>query len=161
MQTGNELKTAIEKIPGADNVRMSVEAGSPEFKVIPDKDKMQRLGLNTAYTALNIRTALTGNSDATLTENGTEYPVKIWLDDFDRENFEDISKLTIINPAGIPIAVSQFAEIKQDNSPSLLERKDRQPAVTLTSDALVGLQELLQMMLLHILKIIHFLKEFK
>ncbi len=136
MQTGNELKTAIEKIPGADNVRMSVEAGSPEFKVIPDKDKMQRLGLNTAYTALNIRTALTGNSDATLTENGTEYPVKIWLDDFDRENFEDISKLTIINPAGIPIAVSQFAEIKQDNSPSLLERKDRQPAVTITSDAL-------------------------
>ena len=40
MQTGNDLKTIIEKIPGADNVRLSVETGSPELKVIPDKDKM-------------------------------------------------------------------------------------------------------------------------
>ena len=66
MKTGNELKAAIEKIPGADNVQLSVEEGSPEYKVIPDKDKMQRLGLTTAYVGLNLRTAFTGNDDATL-----------------------------------------------------------------------------------------------
>lgn len=136
MQTGVELKSVIEKIPGADNVRLSVEAGSPEYKIIPDKDKMQRLGLTTAYLGLNLRTAFSGNDDATLTENGTEYPVRIWLNEFSRQNFEDVQQLTIINPAGLPIEVSQFATVKQDNSPSLLERKDRQPAVTLTSDAL-------------------------
>jgi len=136
MQTGNDLKSVIEKIPGADNVRLSVEAGSPEFKVIPDKDKMQRLGLNTAYVGMNLRTAFSGNDDATLTENGTEYPVRIWLDKFSRKNYDDVNQLNIINPMGIPIEVSQFATIERDNSPSLLERKDRQPAVTLTSDAL-------------------------
>ncbi len=136
MQTGNDLKTVIEKIPGADNVRFSVEAGNPELKVIPDKDKMQRLGLNTAYVGMNLRTAFTGNDDATLTENGTEYPVRIWLDKFSRKNYDDVNQLNIINPMGIPIEVSQFATIERDNSPSLLERKDRQPAVTLTSDAL-------------------------
>ncbi|MBS1632456.1 MAG: efflux RND transporter permease subunit, partial [Bacteroidetes bacterium] len=136
MQTGNDLKSVIEKIPGADNVRLSVEAGSPELKVIPDKDKMQRLGLNTAYVGMNLRTAFTGNDDATLTENGTEYPVRIWLDKFSRKNYDDVKQLNIINPMGIPIEVSQFATIERDNSPSLLERKDRQPAVTLTSDAL-------------------------
>ncbi|MBS1779884.1 MAG: efflux RND transporter permease subunit [Bacteroidetes bacterium] len=136
MQTGNDLKSVIEKIPGADNVRLSVEAGSPELKIIPDKDKMQRLGLNTAYVGINLRTAFTGNNDATLTENGIEYPVRIWLDKFSRKNYEDVKQLNIINPMGIPIEVSQFATIARDNSPSLLERKDRQPAVTLTSDAL-------------------------
>jgi HAE1 family hydrophobic/amphiphilic exporter-1 len=136
MQTGNNLKSVIEKIPGADNVRLSVEAGSPEFKVIPDKDKMQRLGLNTAYVGMNLRTAFTGNDDATLTENGTEYPVRIWLDKFSRKNEDDVKQLNIVNPMGIPIEVSQFADIERDNSPSLLERKDRQPAVTLTADAL-------------------------
>lgn len=136
MKTGDELKTVIEKIPGADNVRLSVEAGNPEYKIIPDKDKMQRLGLTTAYVGLNLRTAFTGNDDATLTENGTEYPVRIWLDEFSRRNFEDVQQLSIINPMGIPVEVSQFASVEQDNSPSLLERKDRQPAVTLTSDAL-------------------------
>jgi HAE1 family hydrophobic/amphiphilic exporter-1 len=136
MQTGDELKTVFEKMPGADNVRLSVEAGSPEYKIIPDKDKMQRLGLSTAYVGLNLRTAFTGNDDATLTENGTEYPVRIWLDEFSRQNFEDVQQLSIVNPMGLPVEVSQFATVEQDNSPSLLERKDRQPAITLTADAL-------------------------
>jgi len=136
MQAGDELKTVIEKIPGADNVRLSVEAGSPELKIIPDKDKMQRLGLNTAYVGMNLRTAFTGNDDATLTEDGTEYPVRIWLDKFSRQNEDDIKQLNIVNPMGIPIEVSQIANIEKDNSPSLLERKDRQPAITLTADAL-------------------------
>lgn len=136
MRTGNDLKSVVEKMPGADNVRLSVEAGSPEFKIIPDKDKMQRLGLNTAYVGMNLRTAFTGNDDATLTENGTEFPVRIWLDKFSRKNYDDVKQLSVINPMGTPIEVSQFATIERDNSPSLLERKDRQPAVTLTSDAL-------------------------
>ncbi|HSI91625.1 MAG TPA: efflux RND transporter permease subunit, partial [Adhaeribacter sp.] len=136
MQSGKDLKAVIENIPGADNVRLSVEEGSPEYKVIPDKDKMQRLGLTTAYAGLNLRTAFTGNDDATLTENGTEYPVRILVDDFNRKDFEDVQQLSIINPMGLPVKVSQFAKVEQDNSPSLLERKDRQPAITLTADAL-------------------------
>ncbi len=136
MQAGDELKSVIEKIPGADNVRLSVETGNPELKVIPDKDKMQRLGLNTAYVGMNLRTAFTGNDDATLTENGTEYPVRIVLDKFNRQNEDDVKQLNIINPMGVPVEVSQIAHIERDNSPSLLERKDRQPAVTLTADAL-------------------------
>jgi len=136
MKTGNDLKSVIEKIPGSDNVRLSVEQGSPEYKIIPDKDKMQRLGLTTAYVGMNLRTAFTGNDDATLTENGTEYPVRIWFDGYNRQNYEDVQRLSIVNPMGLPIEVSQFAAVERDNSPSLLERKDRQPAVTLTSDAL-------------------------
>ncbi len=135
MQTGNKLQNAIKNMSGADNVQLSVKEGSPEYKVIPDKDKMQRLGLNTAYVGLNLRTAFSGNEDAILTEKGTEYPVRIWLDDFDRKNFEDVQNLTIVNPMNIPITFAQFAEVKQDNSPSLLERLDRQSSVTLTAES--------------------------
>jgi len=136
MQSGNNLKAALEGIPGADNVRLSVEEGSPEFQVIPDKDRMQRFGLTTGYVGLNLRTAFTGNDDATLTQNGTEYPVRIWLDNMDRKNQESIKSLNIINAQGVPVQVEQFADIVQRNSPSLLERKDREPSVTLTANAL-------------------------
>lgn len=136
MQAGNDLKDVIENIPGVDNARLSVETGSPELKIIPDGDKMQRLGLNTAYLGMNLRTAFAGNDDATLTEDGTEYPVRIWLDDFDRQNIDDIKQLAIINPMAVPVELSQIARIEKDNSPSLLERYDRQPSVTLTADAL-------------------------
>ena len=136
MQSADNLKTIIEKIPGADNVQLSVEEGSSEYKIVPDKDKMQRLGLTTAYVGMNVRTAITGNDDATMTENGTEYPIRIWLEDFSRKNYQDVQRLNLINPMGVPVEISQFAHIEADNSPSLLERKDRQPAVTLTADAL-------------------------
>jgi HAE1 family hydrophobic/amphiphilic exporter-1 len=136
MKTGSDLQKVVEQIPGADNVLLSVEEGSPEYKIIPDKDKMQRFGLTTAYVGMTVRTAYTGNDDATLTENGTEYPVRIWLDEFNRKSFEDVQNLSIVNPMGIPVEVNQFADVVQDNSPSLLERKDRQPAITLTADAL-------------------------
>lgn len=136
METAGQLKEVIEQIPGADNVRLSVEAGSPEFKVVPDKDRMQRFGLTTAYTGYSLRTAFAGNDDATLTESGIEYPISIRLTEFNRKNIEDVQKLTVINPAGLPVQVAQFAAVVQDNSPSLLERKDRQPAVTLTAEAL-------------------------
>lgn len=136
MEAGNAMKEALENIPGADNVRLSVEEGSPEFQIIPDKDKMQRLGITTGYAGLNLRTAFSGNSDATLTEKGTEYPVRIWLDNMNRKNRGNIQELNIINAQGMPIQVGQFADVVQRNSPSLLERKDRQPAVTLTANAL-------------------------
>lgn len=135
MTVSANLQAVIEQIPGADNVQLSVVEGNPEYKVIPDKDKMQRLGLNTSYVGMNLRTAFTGNDDATLTERGTEYPVRIWLDDFNRKNFEDVQNLSIVNPMNIPVEISQFAEVVQDNSPSLLERLDRQASVTLTAES--------------------------
>ncbi|MBY5958032.1 efflux RND transporter permease subunit [Membranicola marinus] len=136
LDAGNQLQAVIETIPGADNVRLSVEEGRPEFRIIPDPDRMQRLGLSTAYSGINLRTAFAGNDDATYTEDGTEYPVQVWLPEFERQNYENVRDLTIVNPAGLPVQVSQFAEVVQENSPSLLERLDRQPAVTITADAL-------------------------
>ena len=136
MQAARLLKEVVQRIPGTDNVQLSVEEGSPEYQVLPDKDRMQRLGLNTAYAGQNLRIAFSGNDDASLTETGTEYPVRIWLADFDRRNYEDVSRLTILNPVGIPVQVAQFAQVVEGRTPSLLERKDRQPAVTITSDAL-------------------------
>ncbi len=135
MKTSKKLQNAIEKIPGADNVRLSVEAGNPEYKVIPDKDKMQRLGLTTGYVGMTLRTAFTGNDDAVLVQNGTEYPVEIRLDNFNRQNYDDVKNLIVVNPAHVPVKVSQFATIVQDDSPSMLERINRQPAVTLTSES--------------------------
>lgn len=136
MQTGKELQQIVLGIPGADNVKLSVEEGNPEYRIVPDEGRMQRLGLNTAYVGMNVRTAFTGNDDATLTENDVEYPIRIQLGAFDRQNYDDVRQLSIINPKGMPIEVSQFADVVQANSPSRLERLDRQPAVSLTADAL-------------------------
>ena len=136
LKVSTNLQNAIQKIPGADNVQLSVKNGAPEYRVIPDDILMQKYGLTAAYVGMSIRNALTGNDDAVLTQEGTEYPIRVYFDEFNRNDYDDLKNMTIINPKGIPIKVSQFAEVVQEESPSLLERKDRQPAVTITADAL-------------------------
>ena len=85
---------------------------------------------------MNLRTAFSGNNDASLTEKGIEYPIRIWVDEHNRENVSDIKELDLINPNGTPVQVAQFGNVVKENAPTLLERKDRQPAITLTADAL-------------------------
>jgi HAE1 family hydrophobic/amphiphilic exporter-1 len=96
---------------------------------------MQRLGLTTGYVGMTLRSAFTGNDDAVLVQKGTEYPVEIRLDNFNRRNYEDVKNLVVVNPMHVPVKVSQFAKVVQDDSPSMLERINRQPAVTLTSES--------------------------
>lgn len=136
MESANHLQNVLQDIPGTDNILLSVEEGSPEYRVIPDKNLMQRFGLTTAYVGMSLRTSFNGNDDASITEDGNEYPVRVQLASFNRENAKDVSNLPIINLKGMPIEVKQFAKVEKNSSPSLLERKDRQPAVTITANAL-------------------------
>ncbi len=136
MDHAKRLQMAVASMPGADNVRLSVEPGSPEISIQPIADKMQRLGLNAAMVGQQLRVAFTGNDDASLTEQGTEYPVRVALVDFERQHFEDVAQLGLINAAGQRVEVQQFAEVQRSFAPALLERKDRQASVTLTAESL-------------------------
>ncbi|MBK6777662.1 MAG: efflux RND transporter permease subunit [Flavobacteriales bacterium] len=136
MRTARELKDTLIGIPGANNVRLSIETGSPELQVFLDRDEMARLGLNTSVVGTTLRNAFAGNDDALLYEAGTEHTVRIRLDDFDRREARDVEQLLFINPAGLPVRLAQFARVERHDPPTLVERMDRQNAVTLTADAL-------------------------
>ncbi len=135
-KTAQELKSVLQQIPGADNVTISTESTTPELQIYPDRKKMQQLGLQTAVVGATLRTALTGNDDASLTENGVEYPIRVWVDPSFREDAQKLAQFTFVNGMGQPVQLQQFAEVKRGTSPSLLERRDRQSAITITSDAL-------------------------
>ncbi|MDT3741348.1 MAG: efflux RND transporter permease subunit [Candidatus Kapabacteria bacterium] len=130
------IKNMLQNVPGADNVSLSVQEGNPEVQVNLDRDKMARFGLNTALVGATLRNAFTGNDDAVMTDNGIEFPIRIWLDNFNRQNIEDVKSLLITNQMSKSIRLDQFADVYETNSPTLLERKDRISAVTITADAL-------------------------
>lgn len=136
MKEAQRLKDTLQDIPGSNNVSLSVETGNPELQIDLDRDKMNRYGLNTYIVGVTLRNAFAGNDNATLTENGTEYTIRVLLDEFNRRNIEDVKAMIIINPKGQTIRLDQFADVYQNYAPSLLERRDRLNAVTLTADVL-------------------------
>ncbi len=136
MKEALQIRDTLTGMAGANNVQLSAERGNPELKIVIDREKMTRYGLNTALVGSTLRNAFSGNDKNTLTENGTEFTVRVWLDHIDRRHPDDVRGITVLNPTGLPVRLDQFATVYQDYSPGMLERKDRLAAVTLTADAL-------------------------
>ncbi len=138
--TGNSFEDAITyaeaaeeilwNIDGATEIELSVEEGNPEISVNVDRDKMASLGLNVAMVGQTLRTAFSGNTDNKFRTGSTEYDINIIFDEASRNNIEDVRNIQFINNQGQRINLSQFADITYESGPSMLERYDRSPSVT-------------------------------
>jgi len=136
LKYANEVAAILKKIPGAVDVEVSVEEGSPELRVQINRDRMAELGLNLQIVGATMQTAFSGNTNAKFRDGEYEYDINILLDDFDRKNLEDVAHLVFMNTRGEKIRLEQFAEIIQTTGPSMLERKDRAASVTVKSQVL-------------------------
>lgn len=120
----------LRNIEGATEIELSVEEGNPEISVNVDRDKMASLGLNVAVVGQTLRTAFSGNTDNKFRTGSTEYDINIIFDEASRDNIEDVRNIQFTNSLGQTISLAQFADITYESGPSLLERYDRSPSVT-------------------------------
>ncbi len=131
-----QLAERIKRLPGANDVSVSVEEGNPELNVIIDREKMAQLGLTVGSVGATLQNAYTGNTDSQFQTPGNEYDINIRLDEFDRSNPSDVENISFVNDKGELISLTQFAEIKQGSGASMLERKNRRTSVTVKSNVL-------------------------
>jgi HAE1 family hydrophobic/amphiphilic exporter-1 len=136
MKAANELSARIKAMPGANDVSVSVEEGSPELAIDIDREKLAQLGLSIGQIGSTMQNAYAGNTDAKYRVGNNEYDINVRLDEFDRRNPADVEAITFMNNTGEQIALTQFATIKQSSGPSMLERKDRRTSVTIKSNVL-------------------------
>ncbi|HUH51038.1 MAG TPA: efflux RND transporter permease subunit [Flavobacterium sp.] len=144
--TGVDLESAMDfarkaeaellKIAGTSEVDLSVEDGNPEITVQVDRDKMSRLGLDLGTVGITMQTAFSGNTDAKFRAGEYEYDINIRYDQFNRSNIEDVRNIIFINKTGEQIHLNQFADIQQGSGPSVLERRDKSPSVTVMSQVI-------------------------
>src|SRR5690606_31305836 len=112
-ETAAEVLRTIE---GTTENELSVEEGNPEISVSVDRDRMTRLGLNVAAVRQTLTTASSGSKGNKL-----------------RTSIEDVAAINFLNNQGQQISLSQFADINYGSGPSLLERYDRAPSVTVNA----------------------------
>jgi multidrug efflux pump subunit AcrB len=121
----------LEKdIPGSSQVKLSSEDGNPEINVKVDREKMTSLGLNVATVGMTMQTAFSGNTDNKFRAGDNEYDINIQFDDKGRTGIDDVRTLKFINSKGVPITLEQFADVAYSSGPTLLERRDKTPAVS-------------------------------
>lgn len=133
LEYAEKAAALLAEIPGSSQIKLTSEDGSPEVVVKLDRDKMNSLGLNVATVGGTMQTAFSGNTDTKYRAGDTEYDINIRYDDLGRGTIDDVKSTKFINNKGQTITLDQFADVGYGSGPSLLERRDKSPSVSIQS----------------------------
>ncbi len=126
-----QIKHAVKDLEGARDIVVSRDEDRPELKVVVDKEKAARHGLNSATVATYVRSRINGYTAGYLKEDGDEYDILVRLSESDRNSISDIENLTIPTQAGKLIKLSELATVEEYLAPPEIERKTRQRMLTI------------------------------
>ena len=134
-QAAEKVADVVRKIPGTADVRLSAEDGKPETRIELDRQKMAALGVNLSDVGATLRVAFSGDEGSKYREGTTDYDMRVVLDKFDRSKTSDVGDLTVMSRKGQLVQLKQFSDIYQTTGPTKLQRRDRNFAVTVFSQA--------------------------
>ncbi|GAB3555192.1 efflux RND transporter permease subunit [Spirosoma fluminis] len=132
-KAAEQVKQVTTSVPGTQDVKYSVKDPKPEVTVNLDREKMAQLGINAAEVGMALQNAFRGNDQSKFKQGGNEYDILVSLDQFDRMQPTDISRLTFMNNKGQMFELSQFAKVQEQIGESVLERIDRLSSITINS----------------------------
>ncbi len=125
-----EAAGQLKKVAGATGIKLTSEDGNPEIRVKVDRDKMSSLGLNVAGVGMVMQTAFSGNTDAKFSAGDKEYDINIRYDEAGRADINNVKGLEFMNSRGDAVKLEQFADVSFGSGPTLLERTDKSPSVS-------------------------------
>lgn len=131
-----QIKAIIEKVPGVTDVRLSLEAGRPEEKIIVDRERAAAMRLTVSDIAGTLQTILSGSSSGQFREGGKEYDILVKVKDAELMDIQDLLDLTVVNAVGEPIVLKNVVKVQQRSAPVQIQRKDQERVVTLSVNTL-------------------------
>ena len=126
------IQKTIEEIPGVTDVRLSLEAGRPEERIVVDRDRAAQMGLNVSTIAETLQTILSGTPSGRYREGGNEYNILVKVEDGDKMSMQELLDLTVINSSGNPIVMKNVVKVRSRTAPVQIRRKDQERVVTVS-----------------------------
>jgi multidrug efflux pump subunit AcrB len=139
------LKRKIDNsgIQGIDELKSDLQISKPEIIVDLDKEKMQREGISLGQVAVELRTALFGKEVSKFRDVEDDAPIMLRLKAEDRASVEKlmnvyISYMDFSTGSFRQVPISAIADIRYGNTISVINRKNQNRVVTLSSDISAG-----------------------
>jgi len=126
------VKRAIAQVRGVEDVSISRKEEKPEIRIIVDREKAARLGLDVRTIGKAVETMFAGMTATRYREGGDEYDVRIRLRPEDRQRIQDLRDVYVNAPLGGQVCLANFAEMEQGVGPSRIERKDQARYITVS-----------------------------
>lgn len=129
------LRDIVASTPGTDYVEFSTKSPKSEISIELDRERISQYGLTIPEVGSAVQFAFRGNDLTKYKENGEEYPINLTLEKGDRQNIENVKKLTIKNSNGRIVRLDQIAQVKEILGQAVLERTDKLNTIKVTSAA--------------------------
>ncbi|MFZ6016145.1 MAG: efflux RND transporter permease subunit [Nitrospirota bacterium] len=124
----------FSKLPGIVDVDTTLEVGKPELRVYIDRGKAADLDVDITTIAEAVNLLIGGEVDVTKFKDevrGRRYDVRVRLNPEDRSKPEDIGRLYVRARDGNLVELSNIIKIQEAGGPNIINRVDRQRAITL------------------------------
>lgn len=124
----------LKKHPGLLDVDIGYRPGKPEFQVVPNKQRAERLGVLTTLMGSELRTHIEGTEAAVFREKGEEYDVRVRLQDDQRDLRTAFDQTYIPNVNQSLVRLKDVAAPVETTGPSDITRQDRGRYIQIKAD---------------------------
>ncbi len=130
----NQMIAELEKRPGFIDLDKGLKLGSPELRVIPDREKAAALGIDAEQVATTVQAMIGGMDVGTFKESGNRYDIRVRLDQEDRGDPESLLGLFVRTKSGDVVELRNLVRLETGAAPSTITRVDRQRSVKVSAN---------------------------
>jgi cobalt-zinc-cadmium resistance protein CzcA len=121
-ELAEEIVGAINKVPGAADAQAEQTGGLPYLRLIVDRAKVARHGIN-ARDVLAAISAVGGQEMGQVFEGQRRIPVQMRIGPKWRDELDKIRRIKIADPKGRQIPLEELTEIKLEDGPAQISRE--------------------------------------
>lgn len=114
----------IRPIPGLD-------LGNPEMRIIPNRDRLTRLGMTTADLGITVDALVDGATASNYRIHGDEVDLIVRGEEARLERTQDLANLLIQTPGGERVTLGSLADIRLEEGPTQINHIDSERAITI------------------------------
>jgi len=124
----------IKHHPALKDVDSTKRPGKPEFQVIPDRSKAEKLGVSTTIMGAELRTMIEGTKAAVFREKGEEYDIRVRLQEDQRDLKKGYYDTYVPNINNSLIKLSNMTTPLETIGPANINRQDRGRYIQISAD---------------------------
>jgi HAE1 family hydrophobic/amphiphilic exporter-1 len=120
-----EVFKKMKDHPSLKDVDLSYRPGKPEFQVVPNRSKAERLGVSTNVIGSELRTLMEGQTPAVFRVKGEEYNVRVRLQEEQRNLAQSFKNIYVPNINYRLIRLQDVTDGIETTGPANITRQDR------------------------------------
>jgi cobalt-zinc-cadmium resistance protein CzcA len=133
-QLGEQTLKMIRTVPGATDAAIEQEADQPGLRMLIERSRIARYGLNVEDLTGLIESGIGGNAISTLFEGSRQFGIVARYSPAARSDPDEIGTILVHTSDGANVPMSQLADIRVLSSASIIARRENERQITVRTN---------------------------